>query len=125
MLIRLISVFSLLTALLWPQTSDIPILKPGVPVKKNIRVGEVHLHYLQAPVGSFLRGTVRQEGIAVNVKGLFPDGTKIRSFTGSKVMKNFRFVIENPGTYTLEITGLAGSAAEGAYSLSLDQVQPI
>ena len=31
-----------------------------------------------------VRGSVRQEGTVVRVRGFFPDGAKIRSFTGAK-----------------------------------------
>jgi enterochelin esterase family protein len=126
MVTRLILLFSAFAGSVIAQAPGFSTLNPGVPVKQEIRAGEVHRHYLQAPTGAFVRGTVRQDGIAVNVRGLFPDGTKIRSFAGPPTgTKNFRFVIENPGTYVLEITGQPGFATAGSYVLTLDQVQPL
>jgi hypothetical protein len=99
-------------------------LKVGVPVERPIAAGEVHRYAIEAPTGAFVRGVVRQVGIPVNVKGLFPDGSKIRTFNGPPTgNRSFRFVVETPGTYTLELTGARDSANAGSYTLTIEQVQ--
>jgi enterochelin esterase-like enzyme len=101
-------------------------LKVGVPVDRPIAAGEVHRYAIEAPTGAFVRGVVRQVRIPVNVKGLFPDGSKIRMFNGPATgNRSFRFVVESPGTYTLELTGAQDSTTAGSYTLTLEQVQLI
>ena len=103
-----------------------PTLEIGKPVTGPIRAGEVHRYQVPARTGEFLRGRVLQEGISLQVRGLFPDGSKIRSFSGPRLgAKVFRFVAEAPGMYQLELTALGGGQAEGRYTITLDQVQPI
>ena len=95
------------------QTQMPPLLELGKPIAKEIRTGEIHYYKVQGRTGDFLRGTVRQEGIAVNVRALFRDGAKVRLFDGPPAgPKNFRFVAETPGDYQLEIRG-AGAGASG------------
>jgi enterochelin esterase-like enzyme len=101
-------------------------LEPGRPVTKQIKAGEVHRYQIDGHTGEMVRGSVRQDGIPIHVKGLFPDGSKIRSFEGKpKGVKSFRFVVEMPGTYQLELTALAGDQASGSYTVSVDRVEPV
>jgi enterochelin esterase family protein len=102
------------------------ILEIGKPVSRDIRRGVVHRYQVSTRTGEFFRGSVLQEGISVRVRGLFPDGSKIRGFSGPQLGKKvFRFVAEAPGTYQLELTGLDGGKAEGKYTITLEQVQPM
>jgi hypothetical protein len=95
----------------------LPRLELGKPIANALRAGEVQWIALEAPTGSFLRGSVRQEGIGIRVRGFFPDGSKIRSFAGPNTgVKDFRFVIEMPGLYQLELTGDADGSPEGRYT---------
>src|SRR5689334_256448 len=99
-------------------------LEPGKPVTKTIRVGEVDRYIIEAPPGAFVRGAVVQEGVAVNVRGFFPDGSKIRAFANPRAAsKIFRFAIEIPGPYQLEVTGFPGGAPDGRYTITVDQIQ--
>lgn len=99
-------------------------LEVGKALSSIIRAGEVHRYQLSARTGEFLRGKVLQEGISLQVKGLFPDGSKIRSFSGPRLgTKVFRFVAETPGIYQMELTALGSGQAEGRYTITLDQVQ--
>jgi hypothetical protein len=101
-------------------------LEIGKPVSSIIRAGEVHRYQLPAQTGEFLRGSVFQEGISHQVKGLFPDASKIRSFSGARLgAKVFRFVAETPDTNQMELTALGGGQAEGRYTITLEQVQPM
>ncbi len=101
-------------------------LELGKPLENAIRAGEIQRVAVEAPTGSFLRASIRQEGIGVRVRGFFPDGSKIRNFAGPNTgVKNIRFVIEIPGVYQLELTGLEGGNGDGRYTLALEQVQEI
>src|SRR6266446_2687399 len=91
-----------------------PRLELGKPVENTIRAGEIQHVAVEAPTGTFLRASIRQEGIGLRVRGFFPDGSKIRNFAGRNTgVKNIRFVIEIPGAYQLELTGLGAENAEG------------
>src|SRR6266545_4050989 len=64
------------------KAPTLPTLEVGKPVEREIKGGEVHLYQIHLGAGEFVRGTVDQRGVAINVRGLFPDGSKIRSFSG-------------------------------------------
>ena len=101
----------------------LPSLEVGKPVEREIKGGQVHLYQIRLATGEFVRGTVDQRGLAINVRGFFPDGSKIRSFGGSpNGPKNFRFVAEAPGDYRLELKAADGDAA-GRYRLLIEQIQ--
>lgn len=103
----------------------IPNLIVGKAIEREIKGGEIHVYQIDLRTGEFVRGAVEQLGIAINVKGYFPDGAKIRSFTGpSQGTKRFRFVAEAPGAYRLELKAADG-AASGRYRIHLEQVQPM
>ena len=96
------------------------------PVSATIRAGETHRYQIPAGTGEFVRGAVSQDGIGLQVKGLFPDGSKIRSFSGPQSgRKVFRFVAEAPGVYQMELTALGGGTEEGRYTITWEQVQPM
>jgi enterochelin esterase family protein len=97
----------------------------GKTIEREIRGGEVDVYQLDLRTGEFVRGTVEQFGVAINVKGYFPDGAKIRSFSGPpQGTKRFRFVAEAPGTYRLDLKAAEG-AASGRYRILLEQIQPM
>jgi len=107
------------------KAPTLPTLEVGKPVEREIKGGEVHLYQIHLGAGEFVRGTVDQRGVAINVRGLFPDGSKIRSFSGPpNGPKNFRFVAEAPGNYRLELKAADGNAA-GQYQRRIEQVQPM
>jgi enterochelin esterase-like enzyme len=98
-------------------------LVAGKPIERKINGGEVHLYEINLRTGEFVRGTVEQVGISINVKGFFPDGSKIRSFSGpTQGPKRFRFVAEAPGIYRLELKA-AGNSGSGSYKIQLEQIQ--
>ena len=67
-----------------------------------------------------------QDGITINLKGFFPDGSKIRSFSGPpNGTKGFRFVAEAAGDYRLELTAATGGFPEGRYTITLEPAQPM
>jgi enterochelin esterase family protein len=115
----------LLFAALLAQPAPIPLLELGRPLTKQIRPGEVHRYRVDGRTGEMMRGSVRQDGIRINVRAFFPDGTKIRSFGAGKGEKGFRFVVEMPGAYQLELTALAGEQAAGSYTISLDRIETV
>ncbi len=99
-------------------------LEAGRPIARTIRSGEVQRYRISARTGDFLRGKVSQDGITVNLKGFFPDGSKIRSFPGPPTgTKGFRFVAETAGDYELQLTAVTEGAPEGRYTISLEPAQ--
>lgn len=99
-------------------------MQVGKPITNAIRSGEVQRVALTAPTGSFVRAGIQQHGIGVRVRGFFPDGSKIRNFSGPETgVKSIRFVIEIPGEYELELTGMGSGSQQGSYTLVLEQVQ--
>jgi enterochelin esterase family protein len=103
-----------------------PLLRLDQPVTKQIKPGDVERYSVQGHTGEMIRGTVRQDGVTINVRGFFPNGEKIRSFAGpGKGVKGFRFVVEAPGAYQIELTALAGDQPSGSYTISLDRIEPV
>jgi enterochelin esterase-like enzyme len=101
-------------------------LERGQPVTKAIQTGEVHKYQISGRTGEMIRGSVRQDGITLRVRGFFPDGSKIRSFSGpAKGVRNFRFVVEAPGDYQLELTAVSAAPASGSYTISLDRIERV
>jgi enterochelin esterase-like enzyme len=99
-------------------------LEAGKPITASIRPGEVQRYQIVGQTGEFFKGSVHQDGIEINIKGFFPDRSKIREFSGPPTgARNFRFVAEYPGLYQLELTGVDRGQSEGRYTISLDQVQ--
>ncbi|MCW3119310.1 MAG: putative esterase [Chitinophagaceae bacterium] len=104
---------------------DSLVLLPGKPVEREIRGSEVHHYTVTLHTGEFVRGTVEQSGIAIRVRGFFPDGLKIRAFTGPQTgTKTFRFVAELPGTYVLELKA-QDSSLTGSYKIMIKDIQPM
>jgi enterochelin esterase family protein len=102
---------------------SIPELRVSQPVERTIRSGDVHRYRLTLRTGDFVRGTLDSRGLALNLKGLFPDGSKIRQFAGTRdTPRTFRFVAEAPGAYQLELADRQRGDS-GSYVLRLEQVQ--
>jgi enterochelin esterase-like enzyme len=94
-------------------------------IELEIKPGETHLLTIPTQTGDFVRGTLEQQGIGLTLRGLFPDGNKIRSFGGAgQAQKRFRFVGEVAGDYQLEIKAAAGDSV-GRYRVEIEDVQPI
>ena len=53
------------------------VLQPGQPVQKDIRPSETNVYRVALRTGDFVRGTLDQRGIAITLRGYFPDGTKL------------------------------------------------
>ena len=53
----------------------ITVLAVGKSVERDIKSGETHVYEVNLQSGEFVRGTVDQIGVTINVKGFFPDGT--------------------------------------------------
>ena len=99
-------------------------LKPGQPVERPIQTAEVHRYRISLRTGDFVRGTVKQRDVTLTVKAYFPDGSKVRAFSGpAKGSTAFRFVGEIPGDYILELTATAANG--GSYVVTLDPIQPM
>jgi len=129
MLMLCIVVLSQVSTSIHGQTGQsnlaIDSLVAGKSIEREITGGSVHLYQVDLRTCEFVRGTVEQIGIAINVKGYFPDGAKIRSFSEPpQGTKRFRFVAEAPGTYRLELKA-AEDAATGRYRIRLEQIQPM
>jgi enterochelin esterase-like enzyme len=117
---------SLSIAVAVAQDQPLTRLESGRSITRTIRSGEVQRYQISARTGDFLRGKVSQDGITVNLKGFFPDGSKIRSFSGPPTgTKGFRFVAEAAGDYRLELTATTGGRPEGRYTITLEPAQPL
>jgi enterochelin esterase family protein len=98
-------------------------LEPGKPQERELRANETHSYKLTLQTGQFVRGIVEQRGISINVRGIFPDGSKIRSFNGPALgVKRFRFVAEQPGEYSLELKA-APESQSGSYRIEIQEIQ--
>jgi enterochelin esterase-like enzyme len=101
------------------------VLQPGQPVQKDIRSKETHVYRVALRTGEFVRGTLEQRGIAITLRGSFPDGTKLRTFDDpSTTRKVFRFVAEAPGEYRLDLIAMDAEGT-GSYRLEIQQIQPM
>lgn len=107
------------------QLSDTSGLDLNKPIEREIKGGSIHYYSISLKTGEFMRGSVEQMGIAVRVRGFFPDGSKIRSFDGpSSGIKNFRFAAELQGKYILELTARDTTVA-GKYKITVTEIQPM
>jgi hypothetical protein len=59
-----------------PSREDIPSLVVGKQVEREIKAGEVHFYRINVNSGDFVRGTVEQRGITINVRGSFQTARK-------------------------------------------------
>ncbi len=121
----LVAVFSI-TRLAAQDRGFTATLEVGKGLSGIVRAGDVRQYQIPARTGEFLRGSVVQEGISLRVRGLFPDGSKIRSFSGPQLGKKvFRLVAETTGMYQIELTALGSGSTERRYTITLEQVQPM
>jgi len=105
-----------------PQSAELQV---GQPVQKEILAKETHVYRVTLRSGEFVRGTLEQHGIAITLRGFFPDGTKLRTFDDpSTPTKAFRFVAEAAGEYRLDLIA-ADADATGSYRLTIQQIQPM
>jgi enterochelin esterase-like enzyme len=107
------------------QAQPVQLARGAAPIERTIKAGETHEYEVTLRTGEFLRATVDQRGMAIQVRGFFPDGTKIRSFNGPATgPKLIRFVGESSGAYRLELRPNDSTGA-GSYRIQIDDIQPM
>ena len=94
---------------------------------QTLNPGEKHTYPLTLKANDFLKLVVEQQGIDVVVRLLGPDGNKLAevdSPNGTQGPEPLSFIVEQGGSYTVEVESLEKTAEPGKYELKLEAVKP-
>ncbi|HNC47184.1 MAG TPA: hypothetical protein PLU80_23630, partial [Acidobacteriota bacterium] len=94
---------------------------------QTLNPGEKHTYPLKLKTNDFLKLVVEQKGIDVVVRLLGPDGTKLAevdSPNGTQGPEPLSSIVEQSGSYTLEVESLDKTVQAGKYELKLEAVKP-
>jgi len=112
------------------QTGDdksTPELKPGSPIKRDIKVGSLHVYKLELVAGQYVHLVVEQEGIDVFVR-LYPPGgrrmTESNNVEGGSGQESLRMPVDVTGSYgVLVMPVLNQPLREGGYTLRVAELR--
>ena len=102
-------------------------LEPGTPMAHTLGSGEVRAYELQLESDWFVSGRVGQEGVAVTVAVIGPDGEELQRFAaplGKGAPMAFQFSSDDPGVYRVEVAARS-EGDEGSYRIQLDRFEPV
>ena len=94
---------------------------------QTLNPGEKHTYPLTLKANDFLKLVVEQQGIDVVVRLLGPDGNKLAevdSPNGTQGPEPVSAIVEQSGSYTLEVESLDKAVQAGKYELKLEAVKP-
>lgn len=99
-----------------------------LPAKpQTLNPGEKHTYPLTLKAGDYLKLTVEQQGIDVVVRLFGPDGKKLAevdSPNGTQGPEPVSSIVEQSGSYRLEVESLEKTGTAGKYELKLESVKP-
>lgn len=108
--------------------TDIPLLKLGDAVEKEIKAGEVHSYSLDVPANKqFLFVVVEQRGIDLVAKLVDADKKKILEVdtpNGRQGAEAVSLVIEKAGKYQIDVFPLNTDVDPGRYQIRFEKLQP-
>jgi CHAT domain-containing protein/Tfp pilus assembly protein PilF len=103
-----------------------PLLHDGFTQEREIRSGEIQGYTVDLQVGQFLRVTVQEEGVDVEVRLLDPQGTKVAvadSYSTSlKEIEDLAAVANSTGLYRILVVASSKPNA-GAYRLRVEALR--
>jgi CHAT domain-containing protein/Tfp pilus assembly protein PilF len=87
------------------KTKDLPRLKPGAPVEREISAGQTHQYRIKLRAGEFMRVTVGRRDVDVTLILSDPNGAQLAEVKPRKERQeeeSLLFVAESRGAYLLE-----------------------
>ncbi|MBI4749735.1 MAG: hypothetical protein HY774_14705 [Acidobacteria bacterium] len=108
-----------------PTSKAQDVRLPAEP--QTLNPGEKHTYPLTLNTNDYLKLVVEQHGIDVVVRLIGPDGKLIQevdSPNGTQGPEPLSSIIEQTGSYTLEVESLEKTAPPGKYELRLEAVKP-
>ena len=112
---------------LQPKTLSSPVSQPQTPEPQTLSPGEKHTHTFTLKANDYLKLVVEQLGIDVAVRLIGPDGKvviEVDSPNGTQGPEPLAVIVEQAGTYTLEIEPLEKTAPPGKIELKLEPIRP-
>ncbi len=109
------------------NAKSMPQLTPGKPIEQELKGGEKHTYPLTLKASDYLKLVVEQRGVDVVVRLLGPDGKTLRevdSPNGTQGPEPISAIIDQGGSYIVEIESLEKTAPFGKYELKLEPVRP-
>ena len=109
-----------------PQTLN-PVFQIPNPEPRTLNPGEKHTHTFTLKANDYLKLVVEQLGIDVVVRLMGPDGKvviEVDSPNGTQGPEPLAVIVEQAGTFTLEIESLEKTAPPGKIELKLEPIRP-
>jgi CHAT domain-containing protein/tetratricopeptide (TPR) repeat protein len=106
---------------------EIPALKVGTPVVRDLKGGETHTYTVTLEAGDLLDAAVQQRGIDVVARLVAPDGAKVLEVDSPNGMvgpEPVAFIASSAGTFHLEVSSLEPKASPGRYQATLRAKRP-
>jgi CHAT domain-containing protein/uncharacterized protein HemY len=105
-----------------------PELKDGTVVERDLKGGETHVYPVDLQAGQFLRVTVQEKGIDVEVvlldpQGAFVTGSDWLSLGAKQSLEDFSAIAETPGRYLLDVRSGSKVARPGRYQLNVAELR--
>ncbi|MBX7222898.1 MAG: CHAT domain-containing protein [Blastocatellia bacterium] len=97
------------------------------PLVRELKGGEKHSYPIPLKANDYVKVVVEQKGIDVAVRLVGPDGKvtqEVDSPNGTQGPEPLASIVEQAGTYTLEIESPEPTAPSGTYELKPGQIRP-
>lgn len=104
--------------------ADATTLKPGEPIRRDLKGGDAHTYQINLETGQFLRAVFMQRGVDIIVKVFGPDGQKIAevdSPNGAQGPEPVSVIAKSAGVYRFEVRSLEATAA-GKYEAKIEEL---
>lgn len=98
-------------------------IQAGFKQERELSGGEKHTYLLGFKANDFVKLVVEQKGIDVVVRLLGPDGKVNQerdSRNGNQGLEPLSLIVEQAGTYILEVVAVEKTAKAGKYELNLE-----
>ncbi|HNH83574.1 MAG TPA: tetratricopeptide repeat protein, partial [Acidobacteriota bacterium] len=95
--------------------------------ERELKGGEKHTYPFQLKTNDYLKLVVEQRGVDVVVRLIGPDGKtlhEVDSPNGTQGPEPLSAIIEQGGSYTVEVESLEKTAPSGKYELKVESVKP-
>ncbi len=107
-----------------PPSPAGPELKAGAAVERELKGGETHVYPIDLQAGQFLRVSVQEQGVDVEVvlldpRGAFVTGSDWLCFGDKQSLEDLAAVVAMPGRYLLEVRSGNKAAQPGRYRLEV------
>ncbi|MBX7222124.1 MAG: tetratricopeptide repeat protein [Blastocatellia bacterium] len=121
------SVLSPQSSVLFSGQEPAPAFAFQSPLTRELKAGETHRYPFRLKVNDVLRLMVEQKGIDVTVRLLGPEGKPVleqnNPNSGNQGDEAILTLVEQDGTYTLEITATSSTAPAGSYELKVEPIK--